>query len=407
MTDLPRNAVDLVALGYLVHPLKPGTKTPKLSGWQRLATTCSEQVERWWSDDPEANLGIRVADDETFVDIDSADTFDAFRERCSVDTTTSRTPRGGWHLRYRGRARNRVLIIRGDERLLEVKAAKSNIVGVGSIFDGRTYRWERPPWEVEPAEIPNELVAWIAEAKSEPKANRNQPCHHPGAIIEGIRNVTLMEKAGAMWRYDMDRAAIEAALLIHNRRHCRPPLPDDEVRRIADSTSRLPTPPPWVNPWVHAERIGTAYGLGVAERAVLAKLCEHARDNGLVTRGERSIAAATGMSRTTVRKAVQTLEAVDVLRIAGRTRRFGTTYELARIDVDLLGKHHGGGPSGPDLYHPVPSQTPTETRELSQAGFDGDLEAGMICPGGSRGSVDAPSTEVPAGVVGSRRPPGV
>lgn len=92
MTDLSRNAVDLVALGYLVHPLKPGAKTPKLSGWQRLATTDREQVERWWSDDPAANLGIRVADDETFVDIDTADAFDAYRERCPVDTTTSRTP---------------------------------------------------------------------------------------------------------------------------------------------------------------------------------------------------------------------------------------------------------------------------------------------------------------------------
>jgi hypothetical protein len=33
---------------------------------------------------------------------------------------------------------------------------------------------------------------------------------------------------------------------------------------------------------------------------------------------------------------------------------------------------------------------------LSQAGFDGDLEARTICPGGSRGSADVPSEEVPA-----------
>jgi hypothetical protein len=36
------------------------------------------------------------------------------------------------------------------------------------------------------------------------------------------------------------------------------------------------------------------------------------------------------------------------------------------------------------------------TAAVSQAGFDGDLEAGMICPGGSRGSIDAPPEEVPA-----------
>src|SRR5688572_31915345 len=33
---------------------------------------------------------------------------------------------------------------------------------------------------------------------------------------------------------------------------------------------------------------------------------------------------------------------------------------------------------------------------VSQAGSDGDLEAGMICPGGSRGSADVSSEEVPA-----------
>ena len=32
---------------------------------------------------------------------------------------------------------------------------------------------------------------------------------------------------------------------------------------------------------------------------------------------------------------------------------------------------------------------------MSQAGFDGDLEAGTICPGGSRRSADVPTTEYP------------
>jgi len=46
----------------------------------------------------------------------------------------------------------------------------------------------------------------------------------------------------------------------------------------------------------------------------------------------------------------------------------------------------------------VPTLEPiiAELLDLSQAGFDGDLEARMICPGGSRGSIDAPSEEVPA-----------
>lgn len=52
-------------------------------------------MERWWQEDPARNIGVRVADDETFVDIDTQAAHDRFRERCPVDTTTSRTRRAG------------------------------------------------------------------------------------------------------------------------------------------------------------------------------------------------------------------------------------------------------------------------------------------------------------------------
>jgi Bifunctional DNA primase/polymerase, N-terminal len=123
-------------------------------------------VERWRQEDPARNIGVRVADDETFVDIDTQAAHDRSRERCPVDTTTSRTPRGGWHLRYSGPAKSRVLIKDGDDRLLEVKSARTNVVGVGSIVNGRTYRWEKPPWEVPPAPLPAELVARINETRT-------------------------------------------------------------------------------------------------------------------------------------------------------------------------------------------------------------------------------------------------
>jgi len=44
--------------------------------------------------------------------------------------------------------------------------------------------------------------------------------------------------AGTMRRRAMSVAAIEAALLAENAAHCTPPLPESEVRAIADSVSR-------------------------------------------------------------------------------------------------------------------------------------------------------------------------
>jgi putative DNA primase/helicase len=60
----------------------------------------------------------------------------------------------------------------------------------------------------------------------------------PEHIKEGARNSTLTSLAGTMRCRGMSRDAIMAALAEENQRRCVPPLPPDEVQRIADSVSR-------------------------------------------------------------------------------------------------------------------------------------------------------------------------
>ncbi len=59
-----------------------------------------------------------------------------------------------------------------------------------------------------------------------------------GVVSEGQRNDTLTSLAGTMRRRGMSVAAIEAALLAENAARYNPPLPEDEVRRIARSVGR-------------------------------------------------------------------------------------------------------------------------------------------------------------------------
>ena len=59
-----------------------------------------------------------------------------------------------------------------------------------------------------------------------------------GSLIpEGQRNSTLTSLAGTMRRRGMSQEAIFTALMVDNRR-CQPPLPENEVRAIAESVSR-------------------------------------------------------------------------------------------------------------------------------------------------------------------------
>lgn len=62
-----------------------------------------------------------------------------------------------------------------------------------------------------------------------------------GIIAEGARNSGLTSLAGSMRRRDMGEEAILVALLKENETRCSPPLPEAEVRTIAQSISRYPS----------------------------------------------------------------------------------------------------------------------------------------------------------------------
>src|SRR5207245_8810665 len=63
-------------------------------------------------------------------------------------------------------------------------------------------------------------------------------------IREGARNTTLASLAGSMRRAGGSVGAITAALLNENHERCKPPLPTDEIHKIARSIGRYAPPPP-------------------------------------------------------------------------------------------------------------------------------------------------------------------
>jgi primase-like protein len=77
-----------------------------------------------------------------------------------------------------------------------------------------------------------------AMATLEPSAPSSPPPDERTCIPTGQRNATLASLAGSMRRRGASEAAIAAALLAENRLRCEPPLPDEEIRRIAASITR-------------------------------------------------------------------------------------------------------------------------------------------------------------------------
>lgn len=114
----------------------------------------------------------------------------------------------------------------------DIKGKNSFVVlPPSSLPDGRGYRWGR--FEGEPAAVnPEDLdLPGIRERRLyQTLAERN--------LREGERNLTLTSLAGLARRAGLDVAAIDALLQAVNAQRCEPPLPEDEVSRIARSVGR-------------------------------------------------------------------------------------------------------------------------------------------------------------------------
>ena len=109
--------------GFYVIPLVENSKRPLISDWQNRATTNPLQIDTWWSEHPNANIGIACEVSNLIViDLDTSkgalppspwkelglkDGEDVFKEICKnagdsqlFDTYTVETPSGGRHLYF-------------------------------------------------------------------------------------------------------------------------------------------------------------------------------------------------------------------------------------------------------------------------------------------------------------------
>src|SRR5579862_6193177 len=72
-----------------------------------------------------------------------------------------------------------------------------------------------------------------------------------GVLREGERNDGLTRLGGAMRRRGAELAELETGLLEANDRRCQPPLPTEEVLKVAASVARYPVggPDPLESAW--------------------------------------------------------------------------------------------------------------------------------------------------------------
>lgn len=139
-------ALALAAAGLPIFPCSPDKKPIRGVFWRRVSTADTRQVDRWWSDHPEAlpaidlaKAGLIVIDADRHGGPDGVAAWEALADGRADDAPTVDTPSGGRHIYFRnpdGLGNGRGALPPG----IDVRGAGGYVIGPGAeLPDGRRY----------------------------------------------------------------------------------------------------------------------------------------------------------------------------------------------------------------------------------------------------------------------------
>ena len=231
-------ALKLLSLGYSVVPSGGGDKhKAPLVNWKPYQQNPPDecQLEAWERDLRPQLWGIVTNELIAVLDADTPEARAAIEAEIGEAHVT--TPRGGahWYLDTSGHP------LKTATGLLP----GIDLRGVGGFVNiaGGRYQIKRLPapgsnlipWDKLPSHILNAL-------------NRSGPRREMRPVVsmaQGARNATLTSIAGSLRRKGAEEGSIETALSAINASQCKPPLPAEDIKRIAASVARYePAPSP-------------------------------------------------------------------------------------------------------------------------------------------------------------------
>lgn len=268
--------------GWRLFPIKARDKKPPLiKGWRDLATSKLDQLEAWAVEFPGCNWGLATGPGSGvfILDVDGepglASLNALHRQGKKIpDTLLTVNTAQGNHLYFRWP--ERLIVPNSVERIapgLDIRGDGGYVVIPPSIH---------PNSEQYVCVDPDEPIADAPEWLLEMIARNEQPAVRPrraeiGILYEGQRNDGLFRYACALRRRGATLEELRAELFQANARRCIPPLPDEEVLRIAASAATYPVsgPDPLEAAWaaVREEAHSGGYGqfLALARHLAFAR----------------------------------------------------------------------------------------------------------------------------------------
>ena len=236
-------APDLAKVGYPVFPVGPD-KQPSVRGGFYAATRDISHIAAW-IEEGRADHDIAMPTGlPTLTVVIDADTPKAYEQMVEAfgDPAVKTTRGGHWYFAHPQDGR---VTSRRFAPGLDCKADGGYVIVPPSR--NRTWAGEVPDLGDLPR-LPDRLHRALREERPKAQGRGDLAGEVSEEIPNGDRNGTLTSLAGTMRRRGMGEEELFGALEVTNRLRCRPPLSEEEVRRICASVARYePDSRPW---WV-------------------------------------------------------------------------------------------------------------------------------------------------------------
>jgi len=227
-------AVKYALDGLAVFPC--AKKTPLTGeGGFRNASLDATQILQWWTENPDAQIGLPTGEvNHLFViDIDGPEGERAVEKIGLPETFTVATRPGRYQFWFRqpeGRKSKCTAGVLGPQ--LDTRGDGGYVVAPPSIHHvtGKPYRVVKDiPWAPAPIEL------------LEPHKSSAAGTTGADAIPKGRRHQTMLAIAGALRARGLSRETVLTQLQITNEKQCVPPLEDAEIQKLADYVGAKPT----------------------------------------------------------------------------------------------------------------------------------------------------------------------
>src|SRR5215217_1238984 len=243
-STLLKAALAFAERGRPVFPCEQGGKKPLTPNGHLDATTDPRKIHMWWNRHPDANIatptgkrsGILAVDHDTYKEgTASLEEVEAILGPVSKGVTIA-TGSGGRQYLFRypegSNIRNAAGVLPG----VDIRGEGGYILAPGSATKGAYKRLDKRPLPEPPAQLagtltePQRVAAKVRGITTAPSVEAHGP-----PILEGSRDDTLARIAGRMHDGTRSLDDLTAELLEINARRCEPPLPDQEVVKVARS----------------------------------------------------------------------------------------------------------------------------------------------------------------------------